>query len=205
MCCWYQKGHWPFREEFNDPRFKLKRKMDPRRAAICACKYLRAMVSQHGPQIQSVYEAAKIHTQRSKGTAATATQYHPREGELPVIAPELTSELLHCLSTLPDPWPLAKITIDMEKPSQWVSKMCRLFFADEYASVHRGCPPHHRYQTWSQHSKSFRMSSPVFSGGGEDVTCFFFWRPGRFCAWSAMCGGSNITFFFFPPVWPMTL
>ena len=60
-------------------------------------------------------------------------QYRPKEGELPVIAPELTSELLHCLSTLPDPWPLAKITIDMEKPSQWVSKMCRLFFADEYA------------------------------------------------------------------------
>ena len=90
------------------------------------------MVNQHGPLIQSAHEAAKIHTQRSKGNAATAMQYRPKEGELPVIAPELTSELLHCLSTLPDPWPLAKITIDMEKPSQWVSKMCRLFLADEY-------------------------------------------------------------------------
>ena len=28
---------------------------------------------------------------------------------------------------------LAKITIDMEKPSQWVSKLCRLYFADECA------------------------------------------------------------------------
>ena len=36
-----------------------------------------------------------------------------------------------CLSTLPDPWPLAKITINMESASQWVSKIGRLFFADE--------------------------------------------------------------------------
>ena len=55
-------------------------------------------------------------------------------------SPELTSELLHCLSTLPDPWPLAKVTIDMEKPSQWVSKMCRLFFADDYARRTVGVP-----------------------------------------------------------------
>ena len=111
-----------------------------RRAAIRACKYLKAMVNQHGTLIQLAHEAAKVHTQRSKGSAATATQYRPKEGELPVIAPELTSELLHCLSTLPDPWPLAKITIDMEKPSQWVSKMCRLFFADEYARRTVGVP-----------------------------------------------------------------
>ena len=111
-----------------------------RRAAIRAYKYLRAMVNQHGPLIQLAHETAKVHTQRSKGTTATATQYHPKEGELPAIAPELTSELLHCLSTLPDPWPLAKITIDMEKPSQWVSKMCRLFFADEYARRTVGIP-----------------------------------------------------------------
>ena len=69
-----------------------------------------------------------------------------------MIAPELTSELLHCLSTLPDPWPLAKITIDMEKPSQWVSKMCRLYFADEYVRRTVGVPQLHRYQIWSQHS-----------------------------------------------------
>ena len=54
----------------------------------------------------------------------------------PVAAPELTSELLHCLSTLPDPWPLAKITINVDSSSQWVSKMCRLFFADEYVGTY---------------------------------------------------------------------
>ena len=64
-----------------------------------------------------------------------------QQGEaLPVISADLTSELLHCLSTLPDPWPLAKITIDMEKPSQWVSKLCRLYFADEYAKRTVGLP-----------------------------------------------------------------
>ena len=57
----------------------------------------------------------------SKGTAGPTAQYRPQGGELPVISPELTPELLHCLSMLPDPWLLAKITIDMEKPSQWVS------------------------------------------------------------------------------------
>ena len=109
-----------------------------RRAAIRACKYLRAMVNQHGPLIQSAHLAAKTHTQRSKSSATTTMQYRPKEGELPVIAPELTSELLHCLSTLPDPWPLAKITIDMEKPSHWVSKICRLFFADEIRQRYGG-------------------------------------------------------------------
>ena len=72
-----------------------------RRAAVRACKYLQAMVNQHGTLIQLAYEAAKVHTQRSKGSAATATQYRSKEAELPVIAPELTSELLHCLSRSP--------------------------------------------------------------------------------------------------------
>ena len=36
--------------------------------------------------------------------------------------------------------PLAKITIDMEKPSQWVSKLCRLYFADEFARRTVGVP-----------------------------------------------------------------
>ena len=91
------------------------------------------MVAQHGPQIQTVYDAAKVHAQRSRGTTTSEVNYLPRERDLPVVAPELTSELLHCLSTLPDPWPLAKIVINMDSSSQWVSKMSRLFFADEYA------------------------------------------------------------------------
>ena len=45
----------------------------------------------------------------------------------------MTSELLHCLTALPDPWPLAKITIDLEKPGQWVTKMARLYFSDDCA------------------------------------------------------------------------
>ena len=48
-----------------------------RRAAIRAFKYLRAMVNQHGSLIQSAHEAAKIHTQRSKGSAATAINIEP--------------------------------------------------------------------------------------------------------------------------------
>ena len=30
--------------------------------------------------------------------------------------------------------------VDMEKPSQWVSKLCRLYFADEYAKRTVGLP-----------------------------------------------------------------
>ena len=111
-----------------------------RRAAVRTCKYLRAMVNQYESTIQEVHKAARIHTQMSKGTAGATADYRPQGGALPVISPELTSELLHCLSTLPDPWPLAKITIDMEKPSQWVSKLCRLYFADEYARRTVGLP-----------------------------------------------------------------
>ena len=44
-----------------------------RRAAIRACKYLRAMVNQYGSTIQEVHKAARIHTQMSK-----AQQGQPR-------------------------------------------------------------------------------------------------------------------------------
>ena len=111
-----------------------------RRAAVRACKYLRAIVNEYGSVIDEVHAAARIHMQRSKGTIAQTTQYQPKGAELSVITPALTSELLHCLSALPDPWPLAKITIDMEKPSQWVSKLSRLYFADEYARRTVGIP-----------------------------------------------------------------
>ena len=82
-----------------------------RRAAVRAIKYLRTLVSKHGSTID------EIHTQ----------------ARLPVISKEVTSELLHCLTALPDPWPLAKITIDLEKPGQWVTKMARLYFSDDCA------------------------------------------------------------------------
>jgi hypothetical protein len=86
-----------------------------------------SMVRQHGPKLQKVYEASKEHATRSKGTQG-AIKYRSRPQELPAIPPQLTSELLHCLSTLPDPWPLAKITINLDTASQWVSNMGRLFF-----------------------------------------------------------------------------
>ena len=111
-----------------------------RKAAVRACKYLRAMVNQYETTIQAVHSAARTHTQRSKGMVGPPVDYRPQGEALPVISADLTSELLHCLSTLPDPWPLAKITIDMEKPSQWVSKLCRLYFADEYAKRTVGLP-----------------------------------------------------------------
>ena len=76
--------------------------------------------------------AARAHTQQSKTAIANKQQYQPTGGTLPKITPELTSELLHCLTAIPDPWPMAKIAIDMEKPAQWVTKMCRLYFADIY-------------------------------------------------------------------------
>ena len=111
-----------------------------RRAAVRACKYLRAMVNQYESTIHEVHLAARTHTQMSKGTAGAPVDYRPQGGVLPVITPELTSELLHCLSTLLDPWLLAKITIDMEKLSQWVSKLCRLYFADDCARRTVGMP-----------------------------------------------------------------
>ena len=130
----------PEQAETNRPHDTGPSTPDPLRRRH-ACKYLIAMVSQHGPQLQAVYDAAKVHAQRSRGSATNeTTQYRPKESELPVVAPELTSELLHCLSTLPDPWPLAKITINMDSASQWVSRMCRLFFADEYTRHTEGTP-----------------------------------------------------------------
>ena len=91
-----------------------------RRAAIRAYKYLHAMVRQHGPQLQKVYEASKEHATRSKGTQENV-KYWAQPQELPAVPPQLTSELLHCLSTLPDPWPLAKITFFFPSNASWLS------------------------------------------------------------------------------------
>ena len=111
-----------------------------RRAAIRACKYLKVLVERHGKVIHQVHKAAREHTQQSKSSAASKQQQHSTGGTLPKITPELTSELLHCINAIPDPWPMAKIAIDMEKPAQWVTKMCRLYFADIYARKTKGIP-----------------------------------------------------------------
>ena len=110
-----------------------------RRAAIRACKYLKVLVDRHGTVIHKVHQAAREHMQQSKSSEATKQQ-HSAGGSLPKITPELTSELLHWLNAIPDPWPMAKIAIDMEKPAQWVTKMCRLYFADIYARKTKGIP-----------------------------------------------------------------
>ena len=135
-----------------------------RRAAIRACKHLKVLVDRHGTVIHKVHQAAREHTQQSKSSEATKQQ-HSAGGSLPKITPELTSELLHCLNAIPDPWPMAKIAIDMEKPAQWVTKMCRLYFADIYARKTKGIPtsypaPSRRY--------SARSATTFTRLGGED-------------------------------------
>ena len=104
-----------------------------RRAAVRAIKYLRTLVNKHGATISEIHTQARLHTQKSKGMIEPGKWYQPTGEALPVISKELTSELLHCLSALPDPWPLAKITIDLEKPGRWVTKMARLYFSDDCA------------------------------------------------------------------------
>ena len=74
-----------------------------RRAAIRACKYLRVMVNQHGPTSSQHMKPPRSTRNAAKGSAATAMQYRPKE--LPVKAPELTSELLHCRAAHQKPAP----------------------------------------------------------------------------------------------------
>ena len=85
-----------------------------RRAAIRACKYLRAMVNQHGPSSsQHMKPPDPYATQQRQRSSSHATLPKGRRApsdsaraDIQVItAPELISELLHCLSTLPDPCP----------------------------------------------------------------------------------------------------
>jgi hypothetical protein len=114
---------------------KTKQRMDPARARLPSehTSIFLQWSDNMALLFQEAYDAAKVHATRSKGTAGQESAgYRPNPRDLPTVPPELTSELLHCLSTLPDPWPLAKVTINMDSTSQWVSKMGRLFFADEY-------------------------------------------------------------------------
>ena len=53
-----------------------------RRAAIRACKYLKAMVKEYGAVITEVHAAARLHTQKSKGAVAANVQYHPTGASL---------------------------------------------------------------------------------------------------------------------------
>ena len=66
-----------------------------RRAAVRACKYLRAMVNQYESTIQEVHKAARIHTQMSKGTAGAPADYRPQGGALPRIDLRVTALPIH--------------------------------------------------------------------------------------------------------------
>ena len=83
-----------------------------RRAAVRAIKYLRTLVNRYGSVINEIHSQARLHTQKSKGVVEHGKWYQPTGEALPVISKEVTSELLHCLTALPDPWPLAKITVE---------------------------------------------------------------------------------------------
>ena len=52
-----------------------------RRAAVRACKYLRAIVNQYESTIHAVHTAARTHTQKSKSTVGPAVDYLLRHGE----------------------------------------------------------------------------------------------------------------------------
>ena len=53
-------------------------------------------MNEYESTIQEVHKAARTHTQMSMGTAGAPVDCRPQGGTLPVISPELTSELLHC-------------------------------------------------------------------------------------------------------------
>ena len=118
-------------------RPRTNRKMDPALAGLLSAhaNTLERWLTNMAPS----YRPYMMPPRNIRNAAKEARQM--KQPELPVVAPELTSELLHCLSTLPDPWPLAKITINMDSVSQWVSRMCRLFFADDYIRHTEGTPP----------------------------------------------------------------
>ena len=132
------------RETYLPLRPRTNQKMDPALAGLLSAhaNTLERWLANMAPSYRPYMMPPRNIRNASKGSAANeTTPYRPKESELPVVAPELTSELLHCLSTLPDPWPLAKITINMDSASQWVSRMCRLFFADDYIRHAEGTPP----------------------------------------------------------------
>ena len=87
-----------------------------RRAAIRAYKYLHAMVRQHGPQLQTVYEASKAHATRSKGIQESLKyRAQPQESLL-----SHHNSRLSCYTACPPcltrgPWP--------KSPSTWTRQV----------------------------------------------------------------------------------
>ena len=118
-----------------------------RRAAIRAYKYLHAMVRQHGPQLQKVYEASKEHATRHTQQRYPGITQIPDPAARTPCCPTTThvravTLLVHpCLTR--GPWP--------KSPSTWTRQVNGyqrwedFFFADEY--VQRPGDPHTAVQT----------------------------------------------------------
>ena len=61
------------------------------------------------PWLLNMASSSKWCTMQQKLMHSAAKWLPADASAAPVVAPKLTSELLHCLFTLPDPWPLAKL------------------------------------------------------------------------------------------------
>ena len=86
-----------------------------RRAAIRAHKYLYALVQQHGPQLQRYMRLPK-NTPRVAKAMTNPSNTEASHKNFPPCHHNSCQSC--CLSTLPDPWPLAKITINLDTASQ---------------------------------------------------------------------------------------
>ena len=133
-----------------------------RRAAIRACKYLRAMVNQHGPQLQTVYDAAKEHTQRSKGSAANeTTPYRPKESELPVVAPE--ADIGVCSTAYPryrTHGPLPRSQLTWIAPASGSPECAASFLLTITSDIQKAHPLLRKRRIWNQRSKRSKTPSP---------------------------------------------
>ena len=97
------------------------------------------MVNLHGTLIQSAHESRQDPYATQQRQRSSSHAISPKGGGAPGDSARADIRVITLPISLPDPWPLAKITIDMEKPSQWVSKAltdCRWWF--ESLLVHSG-------------------------------------------------------------------
>ena len=149
-------------------------------------KYLRAVVNQKESTVQEVHKAARSHTQMSKGTAgatffprfgrfalgtvlqgtAGATEdYRPQGETLSVISPELTSELLHCLSTLSDMAPWVRSRSIWRNQASGFPNCANSTLLTNMPGEQLDGPRLHRSQTLRQRSRRSRKSSQSLKQG----------------------------------------
>ena len=66
-------------------------------------------MNKHGATINEIHTQARLHTQKSKGMIEPGKWYQSTGEALPVISKEVTSELLHCLTALPERRPCGEV------------------------------------------------------------------------------------------------